>query len=76
MTYIYPRCLLCLTSGCTGQCNVSHSNLLWPAYEPMPPDPNGCRPAGIAKGCICPPGSEATCRRSDCGRKDAKSQAA
>lgn len=24
------------------------------------------------KGCICPPGSEATCQRSDCGRKDRK----
>lgn len=26
------------------------------------------------KGCICPPGSEATCQRSDCGRKDAKAE--
>lgn len=24
----------------------------------------------LPKGCICPPGSEATCQRSDCGRKD------
>ncbi len=41
---------------------------------------NGCRayrqmvqPAGygaITKGCICPPGSAATCKRSDCGRRD------
>lgn len=23
----------------------------------------------VQKGCICPPGSEATCRRIDCGRK-------
>lgn len=23
----------------------------------------------IARGCICPPGSEATCLRQDCGRK-------
>lgn len=23
-----------------------------------------------SKGCICPPGSEETCKRSDCGRRD------
>lgn len=22
------------------------------------------------KGCVCPPGAEATCQRSDCGRRD------
>jgi len=22
------------------------------------------------KGCICPPGAEETCKRSDCGRRD------
>ncbi len=45
---------------------------------------NGCRtlrlmtrqtyehPQGgiMPKGCVCPPGSEQTCQRSDCGRKD------
>ncbi len=40
---------------------------------------NGCRSyrqmmqptyAAPTKGCVCPPGSEATCKRSDCGRRD------
>ena len=40
-----------------------------PHYMPLPPTPFIPMPA---KGCICPPGSEATCKRSDCGRKDYK----
>ena len=26
-------------------------------------------PVTVTRGCICPPGSEATCQRWDCGRR-------
>lgn len=34
-------------------------------YTPLPQTP---------KGCICPPTSEATCQRPDCGRKPSKKE--
>lgn len=39
---------------------------IFPVVTPVPVYPP---PLGI-KGCVCPPGSELTCRRKDCGRKD------
>lgn len=38
--------------------------------------PNGAplwQTTPVPKGCICPPGSEKTCQRRDCGRKDVPS---
>lgn len=51
------RCTICMytTGGCDGSCRS-----VWPVGTILLPP----------KGCICPPGSEATCKRSDCGRKD------
>jgi hypothetical protein len=42
-----------------------------PTYTPHPwPEWTVPLIASPPKGCVCPPGSEATCQRSDCGRKD------
>jgi hypothetical protein len=49
------------TGGCTYTC--AH---LRPVLPPQPQ----FWPATPPKGCICPPGSEQTCLRHDCGRKD------
>jgi hypothetical protein len=42
-------------------------------YQPMPPIPPavGCSSVEVIKphGCICPPGSETTCKGDDCPRK-------
>jgi len=59
MTYTMMRCYRCMMSinGCNGAC-ASHQ--FPPPYQADPPP----------KGCICPPGSEETCRRFDCGRRD------
>lgn len=51
---------LCAMIGCQGHCTG------WPGNQnigriELPP-----------KGCICPPGAEGTCQRSDCGRKEKK----
>jgi hypothetical protein len=53
------RCYKCLhtSTGCTGAGRYSQGA---PWALGAPP----------TKGCICPPGAEATCQRSDCGRKD------
>lgn len=55
MSDMFMRCYLC--SGLTGGCD-GRCGRVW-AHWSHP-----------TKGCICPPGSEATCKRSDCGRKD------
>ncbi len=47
------RCTICMTGGCDGLCHKA-----WPVGTVLLPP----------KGCICPPGSEATCQRIDCGR--------
>ena len=39
--------------------------------QPVPPYGGVLMPSA-QKGCICPPGSEQTCQRRDCGRKDAQ----
>lgn len=58
-------CHLCAgsTGGCTGLCRPSFPGPIapqmpGPAYQPP-------------KGCICPPTSEQTCQRWDCGRRSA-----
>jgi hypothetical protein len=70
MSY-FKVCAMCSPSGyCTGRCALPVTP---PAYAPNR-DPNrpGQAVAGwiTPKGCICPPGSEATCQRKDCGRKE------
>ena len=61
MSTIMQRCWRCndKTGGCDYSCMMSG-----PAFQPSIPAP--------VKGCICPPTSERTCQRWDCGRKDAK----
>jgi hypothetical protein len=61
MSTIPRRCTKCahITGGCNGSCAYHH-----PDYWSVPIS------APAPKGCVCPPGSEATCQRSDCGRKD------
>lgn len=44
------------TGGCNGACQ-------------MPSPPMGSA-VTLPKGCICPPASEKTCQRKDCGRRD------
>lgn len=48
-----------MTGGCTGACKAS-LGMTSHIMGPIPSDP---------KGCICPPTSEQTCQRWDCGRK-------
>lgn len=54
-------CYLCgnSTGGCNGNCNS-------PTPQPNEPVWRSNQPP---KGCICPPTSEKTCQRWDCGRK-------
>jgi hypothetical protein len=64
-------CPMCGPYGhCTGRCAFP---AIQPTYAPNR-DPNrpGQAVAGwiTPKGCICPPGSETTCQRKDCGRKE------
>jgi hypothetical protein len=56
MSDVMMRCWRCndKTGGCDNSCMMSG-----PAWPPAAP-----------KGCVCPPGSEQTCRRWDCGRRD------
>jgi hypothetical protein len=70
MSYV-NLCPTCTRDGrCTGICALPGTP---PTYAPNR-DPNrpGQAVAGwiTPKGCICPPGSEATCQRKDCGRKE------
>ena len=58
-------CPFCYYVGrCTGQCAINRPPATYQPYS-YPgwtiPEP---------KGCICPPGSEKTCQRKDCGRKE------
>lgn len=46
----------CLANGCRQLREAARNSI----YQVAPPP----------KGCICPPGSEATCQRGDCGRKN------
>jgi hypothetical protein len=46
------------TGGCTGACRAPGPHQVGRDEGPPP------------KGCICPPGSEKTCERWDCGRKN------
>jgi hypothetical protein len=70
MTILIQRCGLCLNqpNGCDGSCRRTSTG--------MPPNYAGDGPVFVPmllpKGCICPPGSEATCQRGDCGRKGYK----
>ena len=66
MTTVMMRCMQCAHSsgGCTGSCRQ------WPyTNTQLPAFPYGAAEV-VPKGCICPPGSDKTCQRSDCGRKD------
>jgi hypothetical protein len=58
-------CPMCGRYGhCTGRC-------AFPAIHPTYAPPGQAVAGWITpKGCICPPGSEATCQRKDCGRKE------
>jgi hypothetical protein len=55
MSYQIATCPLCVHSS--GGCTGACTRHSWPWPT-------------IQRGCICPPGSEQTCRRSDCGRRD------
>lgn len=61
MSYVMMRCPLCVGSsgGCSGACR----------WQPQTPEQQRGFADLPAKGCICPPGSEKTCQRWDCGRK-------
>jgi hypothetical protein len=80
MSYIIRVCPLCGIYGhCTGQCRVHSSppNSIpyAPGYRPDVPIGAPTFPyiPPIPKGCICPSGSETTCQRKDCGRKEPSS---
>lgn len=55
-------CMFCMWNGysytCTGRC-MPQTPPFYPVGHAEP----------VQKGCICPPGSEKTCQRWDCGRK-------
>lgn len=53
------RCTLCasISGGCNGVCKY-----------PVPSPQVGAAEV-VQKGCICPPGSEKSCERWDCGRR-------
>jgi hypothetical protein len=75
MSYI-KMCRYCDDEGyCTGSCRRFSGPPYAPNYRPEVPigAPSFPYPSipPIPKGCICPPGSETTCQRKDCGRKDA-----
>jgi hypothetical protein len=54
---IYKTCWYCQSWGrCNGDCEAKTQPVFTDFQTP--------------KGCICPPTSEQTCQRSDCGRKD------
>jgi hypothetical protein len=71
MSIIVQRCFRCLSSpnGCTGKCHDPNAT---PAPQLHGPGPYVFPTAEQPKGCICPPTSEKTCQRPDCGRKGYK----
>lgn len=72
MPYI-TLCHLCsFTGACNGACvHFKYTGLPRPD-DPIPPsyEPKIILPPPMPIGCICPPESEKTCRREDCGRID------
>ncbi len=54
---------MCTDNRCQHRCMAEPptqrpGNVTYPQWTPPP------------KGCVCPPTSEQTCQRKDCGRKD------
>lgn len=54
---------LCVVRGCSGACKGKKAKPDYPWSVPI-----------SQRGCICPPTSEQTCLRKDCGRKDPQPQ--
>jgi hypothetical protein len=60
MSHLKMSCHMCSgwTGGCNGSCNRHPAYPYQPGFAEVTP-----------KGCVCPPTSEKTCQRWDCGRK-------
>jgi hypothetical protein len=67
---VCPYCGSCPGNGipCTGACKRYAPSPLPIPIGGYPPMQTGPLPP-VQKGCICPPTSEKTCQRKDCGRK-------
>ncbi|WP_332116111.1 hypothetical protein [Azorhizobium caulinodans] len=68
----------CVQNGCKLTRGIN-AQPFYPARQPpsrfpttTPSLPTVWRSEPAQKGCICPPTSEQTCQRSDCGRKDVR----